>query len=260
MLNITMLLNQLPLRAGEVARTLLATRYQVPLMTGATSIVVERLLDTLMVVILLSLGLSQIPDAPAAATQAAALFGVGSVIGFVVLILFARSPAIAHAILGFVERLVPPIKQLGLARLLDHVLDGIKPLTHLRTAIHAIFWTIISWGLSTITFVCYVLAMNVQENTLLMAIISMTLASFSIAIPLSVAAIGPYQGAVRVAGNAAGLAPVLSTALGFLIHGINILGYAILGTIGLVAMGLSLGDLLKAEEVADPVEVPAVGD
>ena len=39
-LNITMLLNQLPLRAGEVARTLLATRSGVPIVTAATSIVV----------------------------------------------------------------------------------------------------------------------------------------------------------------------------------------------------------------------------
>ena len=44
---VTFLLNQLPLRAGEVARSLLATRSGVPVVTAATSIIVERLLDTL---------------------------------------------------------------------------------------------------------------------------------------------------------------------------------------------------------------------
>ena len=248
MLNITMLLNQLPLRAGEVARTLLATRSGVPVMTGATSIIVERLLDTLMVVILLAIGLTQIPDAPPAASQAAALFGVASVVGFMVLIFFARQPAIAHGLLRFIERLLPFIKRLSLGRLLDHILDGIQPLTRIRTAAHAVIWTAISWGISTFTFICYMLAMNVQENILLMAVLSMTLASFSIAIPVSVAAIGPYQGAVRVAGDAIALAPALSIALGFLIHGINILGYAILGVIGLLAMGVSLSDVLRSNE------------
>ncbi|MBZ0303515.1 MAG: flippase-like domain-containing protein, partial [Anaerolineae bacterium] len=58
MLCIAMLLNQLPLRAGEVARSALATRSGVPFFTAATSILVERLLDTLLVVILLAVSLT----------------------------------------------------------------------------------------------------------------------------------------------------------------------------------------------------------
>ena len=43
MVNVMFLGNQLPLRLGEVARSVLATRSQVPLGTSASSIVVERL-------------------------------------------------------------------------------------------------------------------------------------------------------------------------------------------------------------------------
>src|SRR5262245_40387580 len=57
-LNIAMLLNQLPFRAGEVARSVLATRSGIPFFTAATSILVERLLDTLLVVVWLSLALT----------------------------------------------------------------------------------------------------------------------------------------------------------------------------------------------------------
>jgi uncharacterized protein (TIRG00374 family) len=263
LLNITMLLNQIPLRVGEVARSLLATRSGVPVMTAATSIVVERLLDTLLVVVLLAAALTQLPDAPASATQAAALFGVATVVAFIVLIFFARFPSIPHAVLAFVERLLPFIKRLGLGRLLDHVLDGLRPLTNWRGALHAVFWTLVSWGFSTVTFVCYMLALNVQENILLMAVLSMTLASFSIAIPVSVAAIGPYQGAVRVAGDAVGMLPTLSTALGFLIHGVNILGYAILGVISLIVTGVSLGDVMRQAQTpptaAADAPTPALG-
>src|SRR5687767_318453 len=60
-ITVTFLLNQLPLRAGEVARSLLATRSGVPVVTAATSILVERLLDTLLVVVLLAAALSRLP-------------------------------------------------------------------------------------------------------------------------------------------------------------------------------------------------------
>ena len=63
-LNVTMLLNQLPLRAGEVARSLLATRSNVPVVTAATSIVVERLLDVVTVVLFLAFALTRLPMRP----------------------------------------------------------------------------------------------------------------------------------------------------------------------------------------------------
>src|SRR5688572_17436663 len=101
-LTVTFLLNQLPLRAGEVARSLLATRSGISVITAATSIVVERLLDTLLVVVLLAVGLSRLPDALPAASQAAALFGVAAVAAFAVLVAFARYPQIAHRLLDAV--------------------------------------------------------------------------------------------------------------------------------------------------------------
>lgn len=260
MLNITMLLNQLPLRAGEAARALLATRSGVPLMTAATSIIVERLLDTLLVVILLSIGLTQAPNAQPDAVRLALLFGVASVVGFGVLIFFARVPTVAHRLLALVERWLPFLKSLHLERLLDHVLDGIQPLTHWGSAAHAIIWTIISWAGSAVTFCCLLMAIGVRENLLLMAILSLTLASFSIAIPVSIASLGPYQGAVRLAGDAAGLTGTAVglaqvTAASFLIHGVNLLAYAILGTIGMLAMGVSLSDVMKGgEKPGDVVE------
>lgn len=248
MLNIAMLLNQLPFRAGEVARSLLVTRSGVPLFTAATSILVERLLDTLLVVIWLSIALTQIPDAPPAAAQAAALFGVAAVVAFIMMVIFARYPAIAHRVLAFIENLLPIIRRLNLGRLLDHILDGIKPLTQWRSALHAIAWTLISWTLSLGTFYCLLLSIGAQDSLFLMTVLSITLASFSIAIPISVAAIGPFEGAVRLAGDAVGMGPLLSTSLGFLFHGVTILGYAILGIIGLLALGVSLSEVLKAKD------------
>ncbi|MCI0348659.1 MAG: flippase-like domain-containing protein, partial [Acidobacteriales bacterium] len=111
---ITFFGNLLPLRAGEVARSLLATRSGVPVMTAATSIVVERLIDTLLVVVSLAVAFSQLPSIPETATRAATLFGIAAVAAFIVLLFFARYPHIAHTILARVERLLPFLGRLPL--------------------------------------------------------------------------------------------------------------------------------------------------
>ncbi|MBZ0291475.1 MAG: flippase-like domain-containing protein [Anaerolineae bacterium] len=258
MLNIAMLLNQLPLRAGEVARSVLAMRSGVSFITAATSILVERLLDVLLVVIWLALALTQLPDVPPEMSNAAALFGIAGVIALVMLVVFARRPQLARNLLAFFERFLPFLKRLPLHNLVENVLEGIKPLAHWRSAAHAIGWTIISWTLSLGTFYALARALNIDTDIFLMSVLSVTLASFAIAIPVSVASIGPFEGAVRLSGDAVGLSAAQSLSLGFLFHGINILGYAIWGTIGLVVMGVSLSELVRSSEKADsPAETTA---
>lgn len=257
-LNITFLLNQLPLRAGEVARSLLATRENVPVLTAATSIVIERLLDTVLVVVWLALALTRVPDAPPEMAAAALFFGVAAVGAFIILIVFARFPNLAHWSLHFAERILPFLKKMPLERLLDNVLDGLKPLINWRRGAHAIIWTFISWCVSLFTLFALENALNIQGvspnvDLFLMAVLAVTMASFSIAIPVSVAAIGPFEGAVLVAGKAAGLDDATALSLGFVFHGITIFGYAVWGTIALLVMGVSLSDVLSSgKKTAEP--------
>ncbi len=249
MVAIMFLLNLLPLRAGEVARSALATRFGVPVVMAATSIVVERLIDTLLVVISLSLAFSQLASVPEAATKAAALFGIASVVGFIVLIVFARRPQLAHRLLALIERILPFVKRLPLGRLLDLVLEGLQPLTHARSAAHAIGWTLISWTFSLATFYTLEIALGTGDPSqrFMIAVLGVGLASFSIAIPVSIASIGPFEAAVIVSGQMVGLPDVTATSLGFLFHGVTILGYAIWGGLGLVIMGVSLSDVVSGK-------------
>jgi uncharacterized protein (TIRG00374 family) len=251
-LNVTMLLNQLPLRAGEVARSLLATRSGVPIVTAATSIVVERLLDVVAVVLMLAIALSRLPTAPAVVAQAAALFGAAAVIAFLVLIAFARYPQVAHRLLTGVENRVPALKRLNGRRRMDEVLDGLRPLTRAGRAAHAIGWSGIGWAFSLFTFYALERALAIEQVDLMLGmLLGVALASFSIAIPVSVASIGPFEGAVRVAGDAVRMSPVAATTLGFLFHGISVLGYAVLGALGLIALGVSLGDVLTQRSATE---------
>jgi uncharacterized membrane protein YbhN (UPF0104 family) len=215
------------------------------------------MLDTLLVVVLLLLAISRLPSVSETITRSTTLFGVAVVVAFTVLIFFSRYPAIGHKTLAVFERFLPFLKRLPLERLLDNALDGLKPLTHWRSAVHAIGWTLIAWATSIFTFYCLVRALNIPEiapniDVILLSVMGICLASFSIAIPVTVAAIGPFELAVSEAGKAVGMQPILATSLGFLFHGVNLIGYAIFGTIGLLALGVSLSEMTggrKAESV-----------
>jgi uncharacterized membrane protein YbhN (UPF0104 family) len=245
-LNITMLLNLLPLRAGEVARTLLATRYNLPIITTATSIVVERLIDVVTVVLMLAFALSRLPSAPAVVGQAALFFGAAALVAFIVMLVFARYPQIAHRVLVALEDRFPPLKRLNGRKRIEEVLDGLRPMTHAGHAAHALGWTVIGWTSSLFTFYALERSLDIQGVDLIIgSLLGVPLVSFGVAIPVSVMAIGPYEGAVRVAGEAVNMSPVAATTLGFLFHGITTLAYAIFGVLGLAALGVSLGDMLQ---------------
>ncbi len=248
-IGITFMANQLPLRAGEVARSALAMRSGVPFVTAATSIVVERLLDTVLVVVLLAGALTQVQNASTTVVQTAVLFGVLAVVAFVVLLFFAHRPAVAHALLAFAERLLPLLKRLPLRRLLDHFIDGLQPLTHWQRFFHAVVWTLIAWSVSLSAAWVLVLALGIDRtgvNTVLLAVLSVTLASFSIAIPITLASLGPFQLAVLAAGQLTGLDDPTSLALGFLFQGVTVLVYVLMGTLGLLALGVSFSGVLQS--------------
>jgi uncharacterized protein (TIRG00374 family) len=248
-LNVMMMMNQVPLRVGEVARVLLATRSGVPLVTAATSIVVERLIDIVAVIVLLAFALSRLPNIDPVVTQTAALFGAAAVIGFAALIAFARYPAAAHRLLTWIEARFPLLKRVNLTHRLEEMIDGLKPLTHAKRAAHAVGWTIIAWGFSLATFYAVQRSLDLSGFDLwLAAALTVPLVAFSIAIPVTVASLGPFQGAVRIAGEALGITPANSITLGFLFHGITVISYSAWGVIGFIALGVSLREVMTANQ------------
>lgn len=251
-LNIGMLLNQLPLRAGEVARGVLASRQGVPFVTVATSIVVERLIDVVVCVLMLAIGVARVPNAPPIIAQISGLFGIAAVAAFVVLIALARYPQIAHRLLAFFESRLAFTRRFNLSKRVDEVLDGLRPLTQPRRLFITLFWTAAGWGTSVVTFYALERAVGVEGVDLLTgSVLAVAMASFSIAIPISVASIGPFQGAVRVAGDAVGMSVIHSTTLGFLFHGVSIAVYAVLGVIGLISIGVSLREFTQGKAPSD---------
>ena len=243
MVNVMFLGNQLPLRLGEVARSLLATRKGVPLGTSASSIVVERLIDTLIVVLMIGVSVGGSPEVE----ERAALFGLLALGSFMLLIIFARYPQIAYRVLGGLPRLVPLLARLPLKRLLDDLLAGLQPLRHPRALLSIVFWTVMAWGISLVGYYCLHLALGIETDYWRSVMLGVSLAALALALPVSIAGLGPFEGAIVISGQIVGMDPLAAISLGFLFHGVSVLSYAIWGGIGLLALGVSPSSAFRAD-------------
>ncbi len=246
--NVMFLGNQLPFRMGEVARSILSIRGGVPIVTSATSIVVERLVDMLVVVLMIAGVVSQLPGVPTQVTQSATLFGILAIIGFSALLILARMPDLAHKILDMILNIIPILKRLPLKTMLNHILDGLQPLTQARTLLFVLFWTIIAWGTSLLSFYFLHLALGIEVNYIYSVPLGIALASLSVALPVSVAALGPFEAAIVLTGQLVGMNSVSAVSLGFLLHGMSVFAYAVWGVIGLLALGVSPSSAFNVED------------
>lgn len=239
MINVMFLGNQLPLRLGEVARGVLATRRGVPLVTSGASIVVERLIDVLVLALVITFTLRLMPEAPTELRESASLFGALALAGFLTLLVFAHAPASAHRLLDWLLRAFPLLKRLPLRSLLRHLLDGLQPLTDIRTLLLTAFWTALAWTAPLAALYYLHLALGIQVDYAISVPLGIALTTFSIAMPVSIAAVGPFELAILATGQLVGMSDLEAISLGVLLHGINVIIYAIWGTIGLLALGAS---------------------
>ena len=261
-INITNLLNQLPLRAGEVARSLLARQDGVRLLTAATLVALERLLDLLLILALLLWALGRLPGGDETLQRSATLVGIGVLLFFALAWWLTRRmpedrlpPALKKSRLHFERfrftRALLPI----LMRVLTPVFNGLQSLQDTRLMLITSGWTVIAWLLSLATFAALIPALRLQDVDIVLAcILTLTLASLGVAAPLLIASIGVYEGAVRFGGKLAGLSEVDALALAVLAHGSTLVLYALMGSIGAAALGISLREIISSSASKDGSE------
>jgi uncharacterized protein (TIRG00374 family) len=247
--NVAYLANSiLPLRMGEVVRAYLATRATppVPVLKSASTIIVERLLDTLALVVLLGLTLAGGVLPPELRTAGA--FTVPFVIiGFLVLVFLSSQRTLTHRLVGWViGRLPIKHSSQALTQWLDHFLDGLAPLTRPRALFLALFWTAASWGFSIAGGYIMMLAFFDQASWIATCLF-IAAASLVIAIPAVPGSIGPYELSIIVALSAVGYGEPRDRAAAFALvtHGLNLGLFGIMGIIGFIQEGISLGQLSR---------------
>jgi len=261
-LNVSYLFNAvLPLRLGEVVRSFLATRLDPPIamLTALSTVVVEQLTNVLAVVLVVLVAVFVTPTAASDGGSAqrtietgALLSAIVAVLGTALLVLMAAQRSLAHGLLNVIVRVFPFLERLNLRRFLDHVLDGIAPLTSLRTAGAVFLWTFVGWVLSLIqTYV--LLHVFYDQPRWSGTLLSIAVVSMAVAVPAVPGNVGPFEAAIVFGLTAGGMVaagdPAQQTrALAFavLLHVLSVALYAFLGVIGLSQERISLGEVMRS--------------
>lgn len=245
-LNVAYLINGfIPFRIGELARIWLASRTEPPiayLTTGGT-IIVERLLDLLAVVLMLAFALAAGP-VPEWLRVAGVTSGITALAGFLCLVFLSRRRDVSHNILALVTKLIPILRQFRLETWLNHFLDGLLPLAQMRTLTLAFLWTGLSWGFSI--FAGYILMFTFYDRASLAATcLYIAGAAFAIAVPAVPGNVGTYETAILLALGAVGYADNINTATAFAVtvHTVNVVVHATTGVLGFVQEGISIDQL-----------------
>ncbi|MCA9918431.1 MAG: flippase-like domain-containing protein [Anaerolineales bacterium] len=227
-----MLTQLLPFRLGDVARAMLVGQQpglSVP--QGVSTMVVERLLDMLLMVLLLPLALLQIDTLPAWLRQAA-LFSGAATLGLIFLLMvMANKRPLAHKILSWLANKWSRLPAPKLHTQLDSLLDGLTAFTQWRSAL-------VLLGLSLLTWLPVVLAYSAALQAVhlsppfLNATFLMIAGAFAVAAPSSPGQIGVFHMGVIAAMTALGYPAEAAAALAVLYHAINFLLMVLAGVVG----------------------------
>ncbi len=244
-MNVAYLVNGiLPLRIGEVARMYLATRVSppVPALRSAGSIIIERLLDLLAVVVMTLLALTT-GSVPREIQMAAGLSAVVAVVGFGLLLVFAANRRLLHGLMGGLAQHFRLLQRLHLEQRLDDFLDGLLPITQPRRLAQVLLWTVLSWTFSIIAGYWLMYAFF-DRGDLAATMLYIAAAAFAIALPAVPGSVGTYEASILLALVALGYENN-STAVAFavMVHAVNVFVHASTGILGFIQEGISLGQL-----------------
>jgi len=241
-----MLTQLLPLRLGDVARAILIGNVPpVTIARGLSTMVVERLLDMLFIVVLLPFTLSGIPSLPGWMRSFALFSGFAALAGIVVLIVAANQRARAVRLAGWVLGRLPFLDRAAWVRRADELLLGLKSLTSLRDGAVLLVLSVIVW-LPVLAAYFFTLRAVGLTPTLALTGFVVCAAAFSVAVPSTPGQAGPYHVAVIAALQLAGQPATASASFAFLYHIMNIIVMVLMGLWGIASTGVTFRNVLDS--------------
>lgn len=223
--------NVLPLRMGEVVRTLAAARLTQTRFTAVlASVAVERLFDAITVVGLLALGLftATLPESGLSTKmeRIVTFGGLAALAGLVLATLVVIFPVAAERV---VRRLLPSERfAIRLIGLIEGIRHGLSVLGSPARVAGAAFWSLAVWGVSALSFYTMFAAFGIGvdfSGTLLMQGLIM----FGIALPSTPGYVGAFEAPIIIVLGLYGVDKNLAAAYALTYHVTTFLPITLLG-------------------------------
>ena len=243
-LNIGYLLNAiLPFRLGELGRAyMLSLRTELKFVEILPTIVIERSVD---LAITAALFLSALPFVVGVqgADRIAIILGVVVVAGLLFMYILARNDQWALDTFHKLSARWPSVQRFG-GSLLESFLTGLGVLTDGWLFARFIFWMLLNWGMSLVTFYLLARAFFPQVQWI-WAMFGLGAGAFGNAVPSLPGAVGTYEGAMAGALTLLSHDPSTSLAVALTSHLINYLTSIVLGGYALIRDGQSLSGIYR---------------
>jgi hypothetical protein len=247
--------NVLPLRAGEFVRVyVVARRWNAPagtetrahpFWTTLATLVVERVLDSLAVVLILAALILIIP-VPRFLEIAALVVLAIDVVGVAVLLALVVAPQACARVAARLVRRWPSLQRRAL-RILEtfvHGLDGIRAPAH---AIPLLAWTIAVWLLAALAAWTMLFALDLRlPFTAGWAVLAFV--GLGVSIPSAPGYVGVFHAAATLAVGLFGVAQSTGVGYALLFHASQILPITLLGWLYLLREQVSLSEAARGVE------------
>lgn len=244
--------NVLPLRAGELVRIYAAARrlrQSEPLSATqafwlvAATIVIERVLDSLAIVLILAVLVFLIP-VPAGVEWGAGILLALDVVGIAVLITMARNPALGRRLVARLTGRWPAAARTALA-MFDTALRG---LDGIRTPAHVVrvaAWTAVIWLLPATAAWAMLHAMHL-ELPFVAGWVVLAFVGLGISVPSAPGYLGVWHFAAKLALEIFGVAPSAAVAYALVYHASAAVPITLVGWLYLLREHVSLGEARRA--------------
>jgi uncharacterized protein (TIRG00374 family) len=240
--------NVLPFRLGELGRAYLIGRSQPNLRAthALSTVLVERLLDLLLVLLMMTAFLPQVMGVAQVREAALASLVIGAV-ALTGMLVVAHQRALVLAIARWVLARVPLLNGAHWEARVGAFVDGLAPLQNIRHSLTAAFWSALAWlgaGLATWTLMLGFL----PHATMPMAFFVLIVTALGIAVPSAPAGAGVFEYATVLALSAFHVDASLAFSYAVVLHACYFLLLSGLGMVELARAGETVVHLAAAAQ------------
>lgn len=241
--------NLLPLRAGEIVRVyVVARRWGHGFWTALATLIVERVLDSLVLILILGMLIFLIP-VPATLEWAAIILLAVDVIAVTVLGLLAVAPDVGERTLRAATRYWPGLADRAL-RVFRRFVDGLEGIRTPRHLLPLALWTVVVWLAPAAGAWAMLRAMHLD----LPWIAAWTVVAFvgvGISIPAAPGYVGVFHYAAVLALEIFDVPRSAALSYALVYHATQILATSVGGWVFLLREHLSLGEATRARPAPD---------
>ncbi len=240
----------LPLRVGEVIRpVLLANRTAVPVSSVLASVLLERLLDMLTILVFLGLVMCLVPVS-STIRQSGIAFVLLAVVAVGTVVALQRQHPRALGFLRWVLARMPAHLRDRAEAALQSFIGGLQGIGEGSVLLRILGYSIFLWAVIASVFGIGLLACDLDVPPISGALALVTVVAGAVSAPSAPGFIGTFQAGCIVALGLFGINRAEAIPYAFVVWGAQWLTQVLLGVVFLLRENISFGDVRAAEEPA----------